>query len=193
MAQRILQPGEIAQLSASEIPFLRLPDRATLFVDRAARLRQLAPGHAMGGYLEFVACLSDAQHWAMQHVSSTRLSTPLHVQAHPRDPAWHDLLRRMLRRAAENLEGKPREIALRLDGERDELYEAQASKLLAGIMPGLDAAYAPLIGAALQVYWIDAAARVGKESFGRTETTTLCPVCGSRPLASVVRIGQQTG
>src|SRR5262245_50774874 len=112
MAQRILQPGEIAQLSASEIPFLRLPDRATLFVDRAARLRQLASGHAMDGYLEFVALVADAQHWALQGMSSTRLPTSLYVQTHLRDPAWCDLLRRMLRRIAGDLEGKPREVVL---------------------------------------------------------------------------------
>src|SRR5262245_19848699 len=108
MAQRILEPGEIAQLSGAETPFLRLPDRASLFADRAARLRQLAPGHAMGGYLEFIACLADAQHWALQEVRSTRLDMPLHTEAHRRDPAWCDLLRRMLRHAAEHLDGKPR-------------------------------------------------------------------------------------
>src|SRR5262245_50882034 len=146
--QRILQPGEIAQLSSAEIPFLRLPERASLFADRAARLRQLAPGHAMGGYLEFIATLADAQHWALQGMSSTRLPTTLQVDAHLRDPAWCDLLRRMLRRMAGQLDGKAREVVLRLDGERDALYEAQASKLLAGVFAGLDAAYAPLIGAA---------------------------------------------
>src|SRR5262249_48147306 len=150
----------------SSIPFLRLPQRS-LFVDRAARLRQLAPSHAMGDYLELIAAIADIQDWALGNVPPVPLPgadrleqskahgmPPLGTQLHHRDRAWCDLLRRMLRRLAERTDGAQRSIVVRLDGERDELYEAQASKLLAGITLGLDLAYAPLIGAALQVYWV---------------------------------------
>ena len=202
MPQRILEPGEIERLSSSTIPFLRLPDRGSLFVDRAARLRQLAPGHPLGDYLQFVAAIAGVQHWALSNMAAVRLPDaeqlersrahgmpPLGTQMHHRDHAWCDLLRRMLRRLADQITGVQRRIVVQLDGERDELYEAQASKLLAGITLGLDLAYAPLIGAALQVYWVHLVTALGSEHFGRIETGTVCPACGSRPVASIARIG----
>jgi len=204
MPQRILEPGEIERLSSSDIPFLRLPDRASLFVDRAARLRQLAPGHPMGDYLELVASIADVQHWGLANIPAIRLPDsrqleqsrahgmpPLGTHTHHRDRAWCDLLRRMLRQLAERTGGAQRAIVVRLDAERDELYEAQASKLLAGITLGLDLAYAPLIGAALQVYWVHLVTTLGREHFDRIDAATVCPACGSRPVASVARIGGQ--
>lgn len=202
MSQRILQPGEIERLASTEIPFLRPPDRRALFADRAARLRQLAAGHAMGDYLEFVAKIADAQQWALENLPTVMLPRPEHVercrehampplnvQSHPRDRAWCDILRMMLRRIAALTEGRVRDIASKLEHERDELYEAQASKLLAGITFGLDLGTAPLIGAALQVYWVHMATSLGAEAIGRIDVATVCPSCGSRPVASIARIG----
>ena len=202
MVQRVLEPGEIEQLSSAEIPFLRLPQRGSVFAERAARLRQLAAGHAMGDYLEFVAKIADAQQWALENLPAIMLPRPerldlmrehgmppLNVQSHPRDRAWCDVLRMMLRRLAGQTEGRVRDIVSRLENERDELYEAQASKLLAGITLGLDLGRAPLIGAALQVYWVHMVATLGPKVFGRNDAPTVCPCCGSRPVASIVRMG----
>ena len=204
MPQRILEPGEIELLSNSEIPFLRLADRASLFVDRAARLRQLASGHAMGDYLRLIAEIAEIQTWALDNMPPVSLPgedkleqnrahgmPPLGAQAHHRDRAWCDLARRMMRKLAERTDGAQRDVVVRLDGERDELYEAQASKLLAGITLGLDMAYAPLLGAALQVYWVHLVTTLGRDYFGRIDPATVCPACGSRPLASIARIGGQ--
>src|SRR5579859_5831151 len=139
MPQRILEPGEIELLASSEIPFLRVPGRSTLFAERAARLRQLAPGHAMSGYVELIAMIADTQHWALQNMpgvglprpeeierSRTHAMPPLDIRVHRRDAAWCDLLRRMLRLLMDRTEGAPRQVIARLDGESDELYEAQA-------------------------------------------------------------------
>ena len=50
-----------------------------------------------------------------------------------------------------------------------------------------------MIGAALQVHWVrlvaGAAACFGSSSFERRAPESLCPCCGTRPTASVVRIG----
>jgi FdhE protein len=116
---------------------------------------------------------------------------PLNVQEHARDRAWCDTLRMMLRRLAAQTQGVARDTAVRLENERDELYEAQASKLLAGIAFGLDLARAPLIAAALQVYWVHMVTTLGAQAFGRNDAPTVCPCCGSRPVASVVRMGAQ--
>jgi FdhE protein len=49
-----------------------------------------------------------------------------------------------------------------------------------------DAAAAPFILAALQVSWARAAALMNPEDVERLEPPGLCPMCGSRPVASVV-------
>lgn len=202
MPQRILEPGEIELLAGSEIPFLRLPERGALYAERAARLRQLAPGHPMREYLEFIATVAEAQHWALHNMPAIRLPTPqdierskahgmppLGVGGHRRDEAWRDVLRRMLRLLADRTDGAPRRVIIRLEGERDDLYEAQASKLLGGVDSGVDTAYGPLVGAALQAYWAHMVMTLGSGRFERIETASLCPACGSRPVASIARIG----
>ena len=65
MTQRILERGQIETLTSRSIPRVRLPDRARVFADRAARLRTLAQGHALGGYLVLIASLCDAQRAAL--------------------------------------------------------------------------------------------------------------------------------
>ena len=203
MSQRIQTPAEITGPSASNVVWLRLPD-SSLFAQRGKRLRQLAHGHPIGDYLEFIAKLADSQQWALANMPPIALPgtmmlaqcrahgmPPLNFQSHRRDGAWCDLLRRMLRLLAESTQGEPRRIALELERARDELFEAQASKLLAGIFLGLDRAFAPLIGAALQVYWLHLVTTLGQEAFAPTDAAPVCPACGSRPVASVVRIGGQ--
>ena len=51
-------PEEIAARAGGEVPYLLFPERATLFAERAMRLRQLAGTHPMGDYLRFIAELA---------------------------------------------------------------------------------------------------------------------------------------
>lgn len=202
---RIRPAEEIVTRGGEEAPRVRLPEK-DLFSTRARRLRQLADGHALGDYLNFVALLADAQQAALDDLSGVPIPTPaqlaqcaehgmppLNAQQHARDRAWCDLLRHLLRRVADQSDGKVRETALRLEGERDELYEAQASKLLAGIMFGLDRATAPFIGAALQVYFTHLVQAVGAKDIPPLDVATVCPACGQAPTASVARIGTGEG
>lgn len=198
---RLLQAEQIAAGRAGEVPFLRLPNTSVYFGRRASRLRQLAQSHPLGDYLQFVAVIADAQQASMANMPPLTLPSPAHLArarehrmpplvafSHRRDPMWCDLLRRMLRRIADDVGADQRQLVVRLEGMRDEYFEAQASKLLAGITVGLDPAHAPLIGAALQVYWAHMVAALGTQSFHPLEVGTLCPCCGSRPTASVVRV-----
>src|SRR2546427_496558 len=59
--QRILQPGDIESLDPTSFPRVLLPQLPGLFVERAARLRQLAEGNPIADYLRFVAQIVDAQ------------------------------------------------------------------------------------------------------------------------------------
>jgi FdhE protein len=202
MTRPTLEPEQIRSQSAAEYKILRLPQRHELFRERAARLEQLAPGHPLGQYLLLIARVAQTQHWMLESMpaimppSADMLAKcrehgmpPLGVQTLRRDPQWCDMLRRMLRRLASQMGGVTREVILRLDAERDEFYEAQASKLLAGITVGVDPATAPFIAAALQVVWTQLATVIGEEAIGASDVPTLCPVCGSRPVASIVRSG----
>jgi FdhE protein len=202
MERRQLSPEEIATQAGSRIPFLALPDRGEAFRGRAARLNALAESHPMGDYLRFIACVAETQQRLLDAMPSVALPSPqfvttcnehgmppLNVQTHRRDAFWCDGLRRLLRDLADGTEGRQREAAVRLEQRRDDFYEAQASKLLAGITLGLDIATAPLVGAGLQVYFTHLCTTLGETSFVPTDAATLCPCCASRPTASIVRIG----
>src|SRR5258708_31863105 len=100
MAQRILEPGQIETLAQRAIPRVRLPDREFMFARRAARLRTLAAGSALGDYLQFLAVLVDAQHAALAHLAVPMPTTvhiersgehgmpPIHAATWPRAPQW---------------------------------------------------------------------------------------------------------
>jgi FdhE protein len=199
--KNLAAPEEIAARGGAETPFMHLPERS-VFAQRATRLRLVAQGSAMADYLEFIARVADAQQAVLDNMPAVVLPAPdaiaqcrehglppVNAQTHHRDRAWCDGLRRMLRALAQTAEGKVRDTIVMLEGSRDELYEAQASKLLHGITFGLDIATAPLIGAGLQAYWVHLVTALGAASFGRTDVPNLCPCCGSHPTASIVRAG----
>jgi len=198
---RLLTAEQIAAGGTGAAPFLRLPDPSVHFAQRARRLRHLSQGNPLGDFLLFVAKIVDAQHAmigdlppfmlpTMAHLARARehRMPPLVAFSHRRDPMWCDVLRRMLRRIADDAGTEQCQLVVKLEGMRDEYYEAQASKLLAGVTVGLDRAHAPFIGAALQVYWMHMVAGLGTQTFHPLEVATLCPCCGSRPASSVVRI-----
>jgi len=206
--QRILPRGEIESLDHNHIVRVRLPERATVFATRAARLRQLAEGSPVADYLRLMALVVDAQHALLAdcQVPSADASRVSLAQAHgmpplqaigwKRDPLWTDLLRRLARRV-EAAEGVPAEAvevcqALRrgLD-EQPEAIEALADALLEERDADVDSAAAPFVMAALQVYWTDLANRFDDKQLPVVSPFGVCPVCGSLPVASVVRVGGQ--
>ena len=215
---RLLSPEEIAVKAGEQVPYVRLPERASVFADRALRLRQLAAGHAMRDFLVFAAQLAEAQHAQLQAMPELVLpdadavtaaahagQPPLPADAPARDAAWRGVLRSLLQRLQSTLPASPaRTVAEQLAATSDEHLEQQADRLLGGVMRGLDLGTAPLIGAALQLCWThralelqrrhDAAAaaapqRHAEAPFGRTDDATACPCCGSRPTSSITRIG----
>jgi FdhE protein len=79
-------------------------------------------------------------------------------------------------------------------GEMDEAtIEKQADAILSGHYAGADLALAPFVSAALQVYWLHMATRIGENALSRGNVANLCPVCASPPVASVVKIGTEHG
>ena len=206
--QRILSRGEIESLDHTAIPRLRPPERASLFAERARRLRQLAEGHPLAGYLRLMATLADAQQAAVAGCRApgpdeSRVSLaqahgmpPLQAVGWPRDPLWRDVLRGLLQ-AVEAAGGATpeavqacRALRARLDERPDEV-EAMADALLAERGEGVDGGAAPFVMAALQVYWTDLAARFDEKQLPVAAPFGVCPLCGSLPVASMVRVGGQ--
>ena len=200
MTTTLLQPGEI-EAAAGDIPELRLPP-ADLFMTRSRRLEQLAEGHAMGDYLRFVARLARAQHEIRgaappaELPTAERLAQCHEYQMPPLAPAglglpdgWRDMARQLARTVQSGLPAAG-QAALEpvLDGG-DAWLDAQALQLLDGNTDGLDAAIAPVLGAALQVHWTRLARQLDPAQVARPEHPNLCPVCGSHPVSSIVRIG----
>jgi FdhE protein len=191
----ILHPGQIA--ATGEAPTLRLPEPG-LFARRARRLRQLAVGHSMEGYLKFAAALAEAQ----QQQLACLVTLPLpdqdflqHCRAHQmpplapagwrRDPIWRTVAVQ-LAVALDAIAPAPARAALaHLRAAPVEWLEAQADALLAEDRATLDLACAPVIGAALQVCWTQLAAALDS-AWIAPASTALCPVCGTPPVASVV-------
>jgi FdhE protein len=173
-----------------------------VFTERAERLAELAAGHPLEGYLRFAASLSIAQHKLLASLPEMAVPDeitfahclehglpPLSVDGHRRDPRWREALARLINlldRAALPAAGSA--VIHRLLALSPEKLESAAAHLLAGAYAEVDPAEAPFVAAALQVYWVKMGLRLSAAATGAAQIG-LCPVCGSRPVASVVRIG----
>ncbi len=203
VTQRILEASEIAAQSPSQTPRFKLPERATVFSARAARLRKLADNSPIAGYLRLMAVLVDAQHAVLQTIEAKAPSREAiaQAQAHSmpiapaltgeRDPQWRDVLQSLLDRVEQAGLVNPALAKLidRLRVADAAELDAQADAILALRVAEVDPATAPFIMAALQVVWTDIAARTQAADVPYIDQPGLCPVCGSAPVASVIRIG----
>lgn len=201
MATPIITDGTTDRVR--EFPRVVLPVGVDLFADRAQRLETLAEAHAMGDYLRLLALLVRAQHKAYvaraaQAIPPSQLASsrdygmpPLSAQSHERSGDWCDDLRDILADMGTRVVNgaAPAIAALAALGASE--LEALADRILAGTTLDSDAATVPFAGAALQVYFTRLAASLDVEDVSRCDVTTICPVCASRPAASIVRIGAE--
>jgi FdhE protein len=206
--QRVLEPGQIEAFAQRTLPRLRLPDRVRVFSARAARLRQQsesgAPGQAIGDYLRLMAHLADAQHAALAQIASTPPNAEQIAHAREfrmplvpatgwqREAHWRKTLTSICDSIASlpNLSPSVRAVCDRLRGATPEQIELQADALLAARTS--DAAAAPLLMAALQVYWVELASRMRIDDVHELDVLGVCPICGTVPVASVVRTDSQS-
>ena len=204
MVQRILEAGDIESLDHTAIPRIRTPERLAVFAARAARLRQLAAlNNPIAGYLRLMAALADTQQAVITSFKAQPPAPELIASAQEhsmplvpalsgvRDPAWHDVLRQLLDKlqAAGPLTPPLEALIGRLRTLDTATLESQADAIFAQRFDEVDPASAPFIMAALQVVWTDLAADIDKRDVPYLETLGLCPVCGSHPVASIVRVG----
>lgn len=174
--QRILDPAQIEAFAQRSIPRVRLPDPASLFLRRAARLRALSENHAVGDYLRLMAIVSDAQQAALGALSAQlpraaeaapsiepRITLArshgmplLQAAGWPRDSRWRAVLAELCEAviARADIPDAVRSVCTRLCDWQSAHPEEQADLLLAARSRGVHAEAAPFIMAALQVYWV---------------------------------------
>ena len=202
MTQRILERGQIETLASRSIPRVRLPGRADVFAQRATRLRALARGNAIDGYLQFLAAIADAQQNAVGDFhprlpSSEQIARaaefrmpPMPASSWPRDQGWIGMLHHIAGAVAANT-AMPEGVAKtcgRIAATAHEQLEDQADALLAATLESVDLAMAPLVMAALQVHWVAlTAAFANADSVKPLDVAGVCPLCGTLPVASIVR------
>jgi FdhE protein len=200
MAQRILEPGQIETLAEASIPRIRLADRGSVFARRAARLRKLAAGSALGDYLQFLAVLVDAQQAALAQVSVSLPAAahidrsgehgmpPIQAATWPRPPQWPETLEFLCAALAAQT-GFPAGVSDSISAIRRATpawLEAQATAILEARNEAVDIPVAPLVMAALQVHWVALAARFVADEVKALDVPGVCPLCGTLPVASLV-------
>ena len=202
---RILEPGQIEASAQRTVPRVRLPGPQGPFTDRARRLRRLAapggPGHTIADYLQLMAALADGQAGTLRDFKASSPAADAIARAHAhrmplihatgwaRSPGWRDQLLRIAGSVAASPAAPPgvREVDRRLQGLTVQEVEAQADALLAARVSEIDVATAPFLMAALQVQWVALASQLKADEVAPLDVPGVCPVCGTLPVASIVR------
>jgi FdhE protein len=199
VATQIITDGSTDRVR--EAPRVVLPDNPGLFDERAARFAQLAAGHPMGAYLGLLAQVCRGQHAALGARAAVPVPAaaleqsrafgmpPLSAQAHARSPTWRDDLRQIAGTVRAEAPAPAQPTLERLQALDDAAVESMADRLLTGNSLDEDAAFVPFVGAALQVYFGRQAASLAVADVSRCDVATVCPVCGMRPVASIIRVG----
>lgn len=204
---RVMSAEEIIAQGGGEQPRLRWPEPTTIFAERAMRLAQRAgAGLAMADYLRLIGVIATEQQALLS--SFPEVTVPdaasldvaamnglpvIPAETWTRDPAWQAGLETLATRLRPQVPVAVQQTLDRILAMPAAEREWQASRLLTGVMQGLDLAAAPILAAALQVYWtrmllLLKAAHAGKaQPIGPSAEATLCPCCGSRPTTSITR------
>lgn len=200
--QTVMQPGEV-ESPRGDIPFLFLPLRDDLFASRARRFRQLAENHSLGGFLRLMGQLAESQQQVIDAFPAQPAPSPSYLEecarggfpplgvfGWQRDPTWRDGLRRLLESMVGKQLPKPAGVACaRLERCGEDELERFATGLLSQDFAGVPPEAVPFVAGALQIYWTAMARTLTGRQLPRLEPANLCPVCGSPPVAAVVKSG----
>lgn len=190
-------PVPIGEVAAP--PFARLPDPATLFAERGARLRVLADGHALGPYLDFLAGIAETQHAVQAQLPPPALPAPdalaraekFGMPALDRavligQPACAEAVRRFIGAAASlDMPDAGRTALGRVAGESAAGLAAMLGNVLDNAMPFDALAEHILVAAGLQLHAARTAARLNAKALAQVAQGA-CPACGGAPVASLV-------
>jgi FdhE protein len=195
---RSLEPDPSVIGGVSKPPFARLPDPASLFARRAARLRSLAVGD-LAPYLAFLADLTEAQAAIVPTLAEPQLPPPdvlERARAFAMPPldrtaiASHEGAREACRSLFEALADVAKPAATdtalaRLRVADDRALDAVIGAVLANAIPPQDLADYVLTAAGLQAHFARLASQIEASTLGPVGVGA-CPVCGGAPAASLV-------
>ena len=199
MPTRIVTDGSTERVTHA--PKVVLPAGAQVFAERATRLEHLARNHPLGAYLALIGRVCRAQADVYPARSAPELTEaahaasvaygmpPLAAQSHERDPQWRDDLAEIAKKLRPHANDELRATLDAIPLNDTTALDALAERVLTGNALDQDAALVPLIGAALQVYFARRAAALSVADVGNCDVATICPVCATRPVGSVVRLG----
>ncbi|MFC5696993.1 formate dehydrogenase accessory protein FdhE [Pseudomonas sp. GCM10022186] len=198
MPGRILEPGEI-EAAANIPPFLNLPGR-DLFTVRALRLRRLAEGHPLAGYLQLVADLCDAQQQVLDNPpqlpgpaaealarSREHGMPPIAFEALVRADGWLAALDALLAHFDTSANPAVAAAVQALKAADTGQRKTWGVALLSGQFDLLPPALVPFIGAGLQVAFSHWLLALPDGAVAENDAKVLCPACGSPPVAGMVR------
>ncbi|OCT30061.1 formate dehydrogenase accessory protein FdhE [Pseudomonas putida] len=194
----ILEPGQI-EASAVMPPFLHQP-ADNLFELRAARLEQLAEGHALGDYLRLVARLCRVQQQLLDNPPSgvpvaeqrQRLCIshglpPLAADSLVRERPWLVWLQALLDRFEVPEQGALADALKVLRSSEESQRKGWGIALLSGQYDAVPAALVPFIGAALQAAWASWRRALPIDELKPGSSLAQCPCCGSPAMTGLVR------
>jgi FdhE protein len=188
-------------VGAVAAPTVVLPDGKLLFANRSLRFAQLARTHAMGDFLSFMARLAQVQHQVLHARPPPGLpaggrtayaAPPLAVAPLIHQFAWQEDFTDLVGALRQDAEGAPAAVLARAVALDSAMRKRLAEVLLAGKFEEQeldDRGVLPLIGAALQVYWVRLTGALSAAKFADVEPGVTCPICGFHPVASVLHTG----
>jgi FdhE protein len=192
--QALSDPSNNTVGAFAESDPVKLPDLTTVFARRAERLRALAPGHELEGFLRMIAALVAAQHEALGGLPAGTLpgrtqGAPLDPATCPRDQSWRVALARILERIDVAALPEPAAAARQaLAAASTDDLEAMADRFLEGDVKPAQAAAMVFVAAALQVAWTRMAALLEAADLDPADRGQ-CPACGSPPVAGLIAPG----
>jgi FdhE protein len=205
-AVKIIQPGEIQGLPDDETPLLVLPIAIEVFKGRIARLEDLSKKGVLKDWLDFCAHVTKAQLEAIDQIAVNALEEnviveslkhgmpPASIGAWRADKEWHDALKIFTDALAKQaLPAPARKVLEQFQSADATDLQQQAQDYLQADETKVKPEWAPFIGAILQIIWMKKIVQLTPYAASYKGQSTLCPVCGSHPVASVVRVGLHDG
>ena len=180
-------------------PFVRLPDPAIAFSRRAARLRALARNSNLAPYLEFLSAICDAQSAILPGLPDVVLPAPgmlerarrfemppIDRSAFKPDVTVYETCRRCFGELTKVDKPEAAELALaRIHKLDDASLDRLIAAVLAESIPPDALVDHIFVATALQVHFVRVAAQMDGGALVPVGVG-VCPVCGGRPVASLI-------
>ena len=196
---RSLEPDPSVIGGVSKAPFAYVPVPSVVFARRAERFRMLAKSGNLAPYLSFLAAICDAQGAILPLLAEPALPAPeliararqydmppLDRGAFKSDATLRDTCRKLFDALASvPMPGAAQKAFAQVRTADDEALDAMIAHALANSIPEEAVAEHVFVAAALQVHFARLASRLDAGALVPVGVGA-CPVCGGRPVASMI-------